>query len=323
MARKKQEENIDANGWMNTYADMVTLLLCFFVMLLATSSQDEEKWAQLVKAFSKFADTPQQIVINPAEEGDELAASEGEKEEDGNVGNDKLGDELPQTFDDLYSYLKKYVDDNGLEDSISLQKNDNHVFVRFKDNIFFNPNSSVLKNSAYVVLDYIGEGLKSLEEKIMIIKVNGHTASVKDGTCKISDRTLSTDRANAVLNYFEGKVKIAPEKLIATGFGKNFPVATNDNEEGRRQNRRVELVIVDKNISSSSPEEMMQILSNKFEVEHYSELADIEDSLKAMSKEEQEELLKKYNQSQLEDGSSQEQGELSDIESELEKLQEN
>ena len=296
MARKKKEENIDANGWMNTYADMVTLLLCFFVMLLATSSQDEEKWAQLVKAFNKYADDPQQIVINPKEEGDELAASEGEKEEDGNVGNDKLGDELPQTFDDLYSYLKKYVDDNGLDDSVSLSKNDNHVFIRFKDNIFFNPNSAVLKNSASEILKYIGGGLKNLEEKIMVIKVNGHTASVKDGSVRISDRTLSSDRANAVLNFFEGPMQIAPEKLIATGFGKNFPIATNDTEEGRRQNRRVELVIISNQVGGSSPEEMMQLLSGKYEVENYNEVSDIEDSLSQMSEEERRAIIENVQQ---------------------------
>lgn len=287
MAKKKKEGNIDPNGWMNTYADMVTLLLCFFVMLLATSSQDEEKWAQLVKAFNKFADDPQQIVINPTVDGDKLAASEGEKDEDGNVGNDKLGDELPQTFDDLYTYLKKYVDDNGLSDSVSLSKNDNHVFVRFKDNIFFSPNSSVLKPSAYQILQYIGEGLKSLEDKIMLIKVNGHTASVQNGSVQISDRTLSSDRANAVLNFFEGKIQITPEKLIATGFGKNFPIATNDTEEGRKQNRRVELVIISSQIGSSSPEEMMQLLSGKYDVESYNEVSDLEDSLKSMTLDEQ------------------------------------
>ncbi|MEG1994428.1 MAG: OmpA family protein, partial [Oscillospiraceae bacterium] len=236
--------------------------------------QDEEKWEQLVKAFSRFADDPQQIVINPADQGDELAASEGEKPE-GDVGNDQLNEGLPQNFEDLYSYLKKYVKENGLEDSVALSKSDNHVFIRFKDNIFFNPNSAVLKNSSYAVLKYIGEGLKNIEEKIMMVKVNGHTASVQDVNYHVSDRDLSSDRANAVLNYFEAQIQIEPSKLISTGFGKNFPIAQNDTEEGRRQNRRVELVIVSSEIGGATPQEMMSILSNNYEIEEYNEMNDI------------------------------------------------
>lgn len=281
MRKKKQDGGGGGGGdWLNTYADMVTLLLCFFVMLLSSSTQDQEKWEQLVKAFSKFADEPQQIVINPTQQGDELAASEGAKPE-GDVGNDQLNEGLPQDFEDLYSYLKKYVEDNGLSDSVTLSKSDNHVFVRFKDNIFFNPNSAVLKNSSDDILKYIGEGLKSIEDKIMMIKVNGHTASVQNANYHVSDRDLSTDRANAVLNYFEMKTLIQPNKLIATGFGKNFPIATNDTEEGRRQNRRVELVIISSQIGGGTSEEMMNILSNHYEIEQYNEISDIESVVEA------------------------------------------
>lgn len=281
MRKRKQEDSGGGGGdWLNTYADMVTLLLCFFVMLLASSNQDQDKWEQLVKAFSKFADDPQQIVINPAEEGDALAASEGSKPE-GDVGNDQLNEGLPQDFEDLYSYLKKYVEDNGLSDSVSLSKSDNHVFVRFKDNIFFNPNSAVLKNSSYDILKFIGEGLKSIEDKIMMIKVNGHTASVQNVNYHVSDRDLSTDRANAVLDFFEMKTQIQPNKLIATGFGKNFPIATNDTEEGRRQNRRVELVIISSEIGGGSPEELMSILSDHYQIEKYNEISDIESVIEA------------------------------------------
>lgn len=272
--RKKKEQKSGGGSWLNTYADMVTLLLCFFVMLLSSSNQDDEKWELLVKAFSKFSDEPQQIVINPVEDGEDLAASEG-AEPDGDVGNDQLNEGLPQDFEDLYSYLKKYVKDNGLSDSVALSKSDNHVFVRFKDNIFFNPNSALLKNNSYEILKYIGEGLKNIEQKIMMVKVNGHTASVKNQNYHVSDRDLSTDRANAVLNYFEQKTQILPEKLIATGFGKNFPIATNDTEEGRKQNRRVELVIISSEIGSSSSEEMLNILANHYEVEKYNEMSDI------------------------------------------------
>lgn len=276
MRKKKQQESSGGGDWLNTYADMVTLLLCFFVMLLSSSNQDEEKWEQLVKAFSKFADDPQQIVINPTESGEELAASEGQKPE-GDVGNDQLNEGLPQDFEDLYSYLKKYVEDNGLSDSVTLSKSDNHVFVRFKDNIFFNPNSAVLKNSSFEILQYIGNGLKSIEDKIMMVKVNGHTAAVQDKNYHVSDRDLSSNRANAVLNYFEARIQFEPSKLIATGFGKNFPIATNDTEEGRRQNRRVELVIISSQIGGGTPEELMNILSNNYEIEEYNEISDIEE----------------------------------------------
>ncbi|MEG1449071.1 MAG: hypothetical protein RSC41_07050, partial [Oscillospiraceae bacterium] len=79
----------------------------------------------------------------------------------------------------------------------------------------------------------------------------------------------------AVLNYFEAQIQIEPSKLISTGFGKNFPIAQNDTEEGRRQNRRVELVIVSSEIGGATPQEMMSILSNNYEIEEYNEMNDI------------------------------------------------
>ena len=123
--------------------------------------------------------------------------------------------------------------------------------------------------------------MKSIEDKIMMIKVNGHTASVQNVNYHVSDRDLSTDRANAVLDFFEMKTQIQPNKLIATGFGKNFPIATNDTEEGRRQNRRVELVIISSEIGGGSPEELMSILSDHYQIEKYKEISDIESVIEA------------------------------------------
>lgn len=268
---KSSGGGVDSNAWLNTYGDLVTLLLCFFVLLFTMSSVDAEKWQKLVRAFSSRGHDTSQIVLIEEGDGNEIAE---------NMGNDPLNppgdesipseDELPIDFDELFRYIKAYVERNNLEGSVEVQRTDNSVFIRFKDNIFFNPDSSVLKTSSHDVLDFLGDCFKSVEQQILSVRINGHTAAIPwNENYQVSDRTLSTDRANSVLIYFEEVKKIDPQKLIAIGYGKHFPVADNETPEGREKNRRVDMMILSNEAVTDGMDDLYNLLLGSYDIELY------------------------------------------------------
>ncbi len=258
MARRKRDEGGGGSDWLATYGDLVTLLLCFFVLLYASSTIDVEKYEMIVESFNRRGEETPQVVLTPDGEGEDLGENQGEgtiTQED--MINPDTTNQLPQTMEALYEYLQQYVQENELEGSVHIEKQDDLVFVRFNDNIFFEPDRAVLLESAIPILDTVSDALVSVDSQIQNIRVNGYTAQV-DGPSSINDRELSSSRANAVAAVFD-EAGIEPKKTIAIGYGKNYPIADNSTEEGRAQNRRVELMIIGNGFDPSDPEALAAI----------------------------------------------------------------
>ncbi len=270
MARRNKSDGGGGGGdWLATYADMVTLLMCFFVLLFASSSVDAEKFEMIVKSFQRTDAETQQVVLTPEGDGAEMGTNQGDgaaSPDDGEL-NPETTDQLPQSMEDLYEYLQQYVSENSLEGSVHIEKQDNLVFVRFNDNIFFHPDQAVLLDSAIPILDVISEALLSVNDQIQNIRINGYTAQV-DGVSFVNDRTLSSDRANAVAAIFD-EIGIPPVKTIAIGYGKNYPIADNSTEEGRAQNRRVELMIIGTGFDPTDPDALKDIASQGLDPAFY------------------------------------------------------
>lgn len=271
---------------MDTYGDMVTLLMTFFIMLFSMSSVNEEKFAILVKAFtSKDPDTIN-LILNQvgSEEGMEYPENrtdippQGEDPADATL--EELQNMVPKDFDDLYDYLQSYVEKAELSDSVSVEEvGEGCVFIRFQDNIFFSPNSASLRATAAPLLDFLGGCLKGVEEQIMTVNVNGHTAAPKGYTQDISDWKLSSERASNVATYFEVQGKFDPKKLLPIGYGKNYPVADNETAEGMQQNRRVDMVIISNQTELTDKEILNSILLGTFDPNQYPESGSAADVL--------------------------------------------
>lgn len=266
MARKQREEP-NTSEWMNTYSDLVTLLLCFFVLLFSMSTINAEKWENFVKAFANPGDKTMQIVIDALEDqGDELANPMGESTPAQSDSMPRTDLELPASFDELYEYMKSYAEENGLSESVQVSKGKNTVYIRFKNNLFFDPDSSDIRQAAYPVLDFLGDCLHAVEEEILTININGHTASVANAEWyAVSDWKLSSERASEIAIYFEEKGEVEPTIMRPIGYGKNYPVESNDTTEGREANRRVDMVIVSKNAALSPDDPMYQELVGLFD----------------------------------------------------------
>ncbi len=236
MAKIPEKKPINIDAWLNTYADMITLILVFFILLFSMSSIDKEKYRMLVKAFTADPATIEQLMTESEDNKEEGFTANGEEADD--IEIDDIED-----LDELYFYLRNYVKENQLEASVQVEKNENIVYVRFMSNLFFEPDRAVLKEGGKAILDHVGGALARAEEIARFIRIDGHTAEASRGNDTVNNRDLSTERANIVLKYLEAHYISDPSKLFAVGYGLHRPIAPNDSEENRAKNRRVEILV--------------------------------------------------------------------------------
>jgi len=244
------EERTD--GWMATYADMVTLLMTFFVLLFAISNVDNEKAAMLFAALSKEGLTAEQFLeiqenFDPSQNPDDTrfprpSKDSGKKEEEG-------GDDLPFSNPDLehlFNLVEDYISDNGLGDRISLQFNGEFLMLTLANDIWFESGRAEitpqLRESASVIASLLAETFN--EEKPFEIVVAGHTDNVPIHTARYpSNWHLSKDRAVNFLDVLLSASDLDPYYFYARACGQERPIASNDTADGRQRNRRVEVMI--------------------------------------------------------------------------------
>ncbi|UYO63805.1 flagellar motor protein MotB [Acetobacterium wieringae] len=224
--RSKNKKAVNKDAWLNTYADMITLILVFFILLFSMSTIDAAKYKQLVEIF------------NPAAVYETTGTA---TESDGSTSpNEDISVEEIVDLEDLYQYLSQYTKENGLDEAVSIEKYEKAVSIKFMSSIFFEPDSSRIKPGGQQVLSDIGQAFKAVEPTIKSIRIDGHTAQADS---PVDDRDLSSSRANEVLRFLQNGYITDPAKLLSVGFGQYRPIAPNDTEENRAKNRRVEIII--------------------------------------------------------------------------------
>lgn len=231
--KKKVRPPEDKGKWLTTYSDTITLLMCFFVLLYSISSVDAAKWEIVVKSFNPDAAATSQIVTEQTETAGD---------------NDVEGSTAPaivDEFDELYYSLKKEVELQQLEADVEIIKGDGFTFITFRNNIFFNGDSYILRENGKIILDSLARIVKGSSKTIGEIQILGHTSQARPNeTNDVKfDRFLASNRATEVLTYIQMKDVIEPSKLVASSYGQFRPVSPFDTTENRAKNRRVEIVI--------------------------------------------------------------------------------
>lgn len=242
MAIKRKPSKGGGANWMDTYGDMVTLLLCFFVLLYSMSTISEENWKALVMSFNPSA----VLAIH------ETSGSDGPvAEETDGVGLEEIQASIDQDMEEIYEALSTIAAQAEMNGAISVSREGGRVFISFNETVFFAGDSAVLLPEAEPVLDQVSAVLSGAAGSIDEVQVLGHTAQGNpDRANNVTvDRTLSSHRATNVVIYVQEHSDLDPARLVSIGVGQWRPVAENTTAEGRAQNRRVEMIISGRDIA--------------------------------------------------------------------------
>lgn len=242
MARKKiEEEHENHERWLVSYADFITLLFAFFVVMYAISSLNEGKYRVLSNALGsafgktqvvaipliekKVVPVPAIIVKQSAQQRQNLEILSRERDTLTNVARDILKALAP---------LVK-------QGKVRVTQSSRGISVEINASVLFAPGDAKLTPESGEALNAVAQILKNDPHAI---QVEGHTDSIPISTTAYpSNWELSSARASSVVRLFVAD-GIAESRLTAIGHGANFPVASNDTPEGRQRNRRVEVLIL-------------------------------------------------------------------------------
>ena len=252
---KKKSSGGGGANWMDTYGDMVTLLLCFFVLLYSISTIDQEKWMVFVRSFNRDAVDQSNVTPGP------MDVSNGSGGKDMPVPDEN--NEVDEALVELYDYLAEFVKSSAAaSESISVSSGDGFVFISFDDTVFFDGNSPVLRKDGQAILDQIIPALAEAGPYIDEVRVLGHTAQSRTiPNTPIKDWTLASERAAGVVAYFQeniGYSVIHPGRYVAEGYGQWRNVADNSTAEGKARNRRVEIIISGRDLENELNDDYRQ-----------------------------------------------------------------
>jgi chemotaxis protein MotB len=247
---EEPEERTD--GWMATYADMVTLLMTFFVLMFALSNADTEKAQLFMAAMSRGGITYEEFEAireqyDPANFGDEYdewflpPKPSGEDEDGGDESG--AGD---AALLGLYEAIGTYIDTQGLGDTLGLVFNGEFLLLTIRNDIWFaSARTEVTPEMQEIAID-IADMLAAIFDPSdpFEITVTGHTDNIPINTPQYpSNWHISRDRAFNFLWELLNESGLGPRYFSARAYGEHHPIASNDTEEGRQRNRRVEVMI--------------------------------------------------------------------------------
>ena len=274
MARRKEDPPKGSPAWMNTFADLMNLLLCFFVMLFSMSSVNEEKFEKVIASFqSTFSILPGggasigegELIssgISQLENFDSYynqqlsSQSDGQTEEEKDITEAYEQQELEES-EDMAQQLENALSQYGIQDDVEVDFNAEYVTLNMNGALLFDSASAELRDEAYPLINKLGKILVTYDNNI--IEVEGHTDNVPIHSSKYEDNNvLSMYRALAVANYLRDTTTPDPAYIKSSGRGEYVPIADNATPEGRARNRRVEVKIYNSynsNVSGTSTDD--------------------------------------------------------------------
>jgi len=229
---KKKGAKPSSPAWMTTYGDMMTLLLCFFVLLFSMSTIDLERFSMIISQL--------QAQLGVLDGGRTIAPQQ--KIEAGQR-DDLLGqvERSRLEFQELYAEIMDYIEEEGLEDEVEVAFVDEGLLIRFPGSILFELGKADLLPRAREVMGRMADFFAGLDNEVT---VEGHTDDWPIRTNEFpSNWELSTTRATNVIRYFIEEKNLPPEQFSAAGYGEYQPIKPNDSSENRAQNRRVDILI--------------------------------------------------------------------------------
>jgi chemotaxis protein MotB len=238
MAKKKKQDEATPSTWLNTYADMITLCLCFFVILF---NPDEVTQAQL----DSVSDSIRTGGIGAMAGGLTLSAGRN-----ADLGNTIMSLPSMERGRLMGTQLRKAISVFSPEirsNKVKITHDERGLVITLAGDAFFNPASARINIEATRdILLRLGTYMSSGELRDRKFRIEGHTDAVDvdpDGPWE-DNWQLSAERSRSVLRYLAA-IGLDEKRFQIAGFADTMPVSSNDTEEGRKNNRRVDVIILD------------------------------------------------------------------------------
>jgi chemotaxis protein MotB len=255
--RKRPQPHSNHERWLVSYADFITLLFAFFVVLYASSQVDKRKVGKLSLAiqvaFQELGVFPASTTQIPLDNNEPMPFSTVQAIE--NVKhNTEVGriashpdDALAGASDDsdlatLQTELQEALHNEIALHQVALHREADGLVISLREFGFFDSGSATIKPEALPALDRIAS---ILSIRTCQLRIEGHTDNIPIHTAQMaSNWELSTARATELVRLLIIRHRFAPDRLSAAGYAQYHPVASNLNAQGRAQNRRVDIVIL-------------------------------------------------------------------------------
>lgn len=229
-------------GWMATYGDMVTLLLCFFVLLFAMSTVDSNKFKNAMMAFrGTFGLMDGGKTISP----EDFMTNARIESKGSDFKYQTIAKKLKGDFEKFAGEKAKEsssTEETDLSKVADIKITDRGIEVMLGNEVLFDSAKADLRKEAPEILDIVLKTISTLDNEIL---VEGHTDSWPIHTDKFpSNWELSGGRAASVVRYMIGKDTALNKRISIAGYAATRPIAVNTTSEGRQKNRRVNIVIL-------------------------------------------------------------------------------
>lgn len=243
-AKKKQEECAEMEAWVTSFADLMSLLCVFFILMFAMANTDARNFAQIAEAlrlaFNGVGSSPSPVTVS--------GESQGAGETTSSAAAPVTFDRLPprqQDFIRASTELTVFAEQLGVGGQINVSTSYEGIIISLSDELVFEPGSATLKPESTAVLDTVVEILLSNANEV---RIDGHTDDIPTNTPLFpSNWDLSVARAVAIVRYLTEVGGVPPERLTAAGKGEFEPLVPNDSRANRARNRRADIVMIYEN----------------------------------------------------------------------------
>ena len=232
--KKHEEEPENHERWLLSYADFITLLMIFFIIMYSMSEMDKSKYNELASVFS--------VEMGGGGTGI-LKGGNGATDSETSVADKEATEEQKQ--EEVKESIDAYIDTSELNDSVTTSIEERGLVLSFNDALFFDSGNAEIKVDQTEKFADIGELLNQPALKDSFIRVEGYTDSVPVSNPQYkSNWDLSALRASNVAQIIIKDSGIDPKRVSVVGYGEYRPKADNKTKEGRLENRRVDILIL-------------------------------------------------------------------------------
>ena len=233
---KKHEEHVD-ESWLVPYADILTLLLALFIVLFASSSVDEKKLQQMSAVFNEIFTSGTGVMDNPA-----VVQTPNGSTSDIQSGASKYMEDQERLLE-TQNRVDEFIAINELENQFETKLTEEGLLITIRDSILFDMGRAEVKKEYKTIADEIAQLLMFDPPRNIVI--TGHTDNVPINNSEFdSNWDLSVMRAvNFMKEVVTGNEELDPKYFSVKGFGEFQPIASNETEEGKAKNRRVEVLV--------------------------------------------------------------------------------